>query len=252
LEHVVYVFEGFQLDVTRRRLSSSGGVVLPLSARSMDSLLLLVANAGQTVDRRRLTETVWPGAVVEDHHLNQSILAIRRVLGEPGDSERYIRTVPGRGYCFACPVHMHTREYAGAELPTPLSFARRVALTVAAIAPVACLLAVGVMYVPAPVQDADVDAEPSLVLRLRGTHPVSPTALADCLAGEPDLQLEVSVQLVRKGAAGSLWSGQYVASQQDLLSLPAAGGGGCDALAAPRQAALAVDAAASAAAITSR
>ncbi|HYP79079.1 MAG TPA: winged helix-turn-helix domain-containing protein, partial [Steroidobacteraceae bacterium] len=172
MEQVVYVFEGFQLDVTRRRLSSSGGVVLPLGARAMDCLLLLVANAGQTVVRRRLTETVWPGTVVEGHHLNQSILAIRRVLGERGGSERYIRTVPGHGYCFVCPVQMHTRENAGTALPNPLSFARRLALTMAAIAPVACLLAVGVMYVPASVQDADVDAEPSLVLRLRGTHPV--------------------------------------------------------------------------------
>ena len=254
VEHVVYVFEGFHLDVTRRRLSSSGGVVLPLSSRAMDSLLLLVANAGQLVEKRRLMETVWPAAVVEDNNLNQCILAIRKVLGETGGSNRYIMTVPGRGYCFVCPVHTQTRENADAETVTQLSFARRLALTAAAVAPVACLLAVGVLYVPAPARGPDAETEPSLVLRLRGAPAVSPAALADCLALEPGLHLEVSVQLVREGADGAIWSGRYTAGQQDLLSLqePAdPAGGSCDALAA-RQPARAVDAAASAAAVTLR
>ncbi len=48
----------------------------------MDTLLLLVANAGKLVDKRLLMETVWPNAVVEDNNLNQCIGAIRKVLGE--------------------------------------------------------------------------------------------------------------------------------------------------------------------------
>jgi DNA-binding winged helix-turn-helix (wHTH) protein len=255
VEHVVYVFEGFHLDITRRRLSSSGGVVLPLSSRAMDSLLLLVANAGHVVEKRRLMETVWPTAVVEDNNLNQCILAIRKALGETAGSNRYIMTVPGRGYCFVCPVQTQTRENADTEPDTPLSFARRMALTAAGVAPVACLLAVGILYAPGSTQDPDAAAEPSLVLRLRGANAVSPAALADCLALEPEMRLEVSVRLVRNGTAGALWSGQYVADQQDLLSLqePAdPAGGACAALDEPRQAARAVDAAAAAAAITSR
>ena len=145
MEHVVYVFEGFRLDVTRRRLSSSGGVVLPLSARAMDSLLLLTANAGQLVEKRRLMETVWPAAVVRDNNLNQCIFAICKALGETAGSNRYILTVPGCGYRFVSPLRMQMRENADTEPDTPLSFARRMVLTAAAVAPVACLLIVGVL-----------------------------------------------------------------------------------------------------------
>jgi DNA-binding winged helix-turn-helix (wHTH) protein len=110
VQHTVYVFDGFHLDVTRRKLISSGGLVRPLKARAMDALLLLVANAGQTVEKRLLMETVWPSAIVEDNNLNQCVLAIRKALGEAAGSNRYVMTVPGRGYRFVCPVREMTQE----------------------------------------------------------------------------------------------------------------------------------------------
>jgi DNA-binding winged helix-turn-helix (wHTH) protein len=110
VQHTVYVFDGFHLDVTRRKLISSGGLVRPLNARAMDALLLLVANAGQLVEKRCLMDAVWPAAVVEDNNLNQCILAIRKALGETGGSNRYVMTVPGRGFRFVCPVRTVTQE----------------------------------------------------------------------------------------------------------------------------------------------
>lgn len=209
----------------------------------MDSLMLLVANAGQLVEKRRLMETVWPGTVVEDNNLNQCILAIRKVLGEATGSNRYIKTVPGRGYLFVCPVRMQTRENADSDSAAGLSLARRLGLTVAAVAPVACLLVTGLLYVPEGAQ-GPAHTEPNLVLRLRAAHAASPSALADCLAREPGLHLEVSVHLVREGSGGALWSGKYVAGQQDLLSLQEAArpaGRSCDELVALQQASIAAE-----------
>lgn len=108
--HTVYLFDRYQLDVTRRQLVSAGGLVLPLNSRAMEALLLLVENAGQVVDRRRLMQTVWPCTVVEDNNLNQCILAIRRALGESAGANRYVMTVQGRGFCFVCPVHRRIQE----------------------------------------------------------------------------------------------------------------------------------------------
>jgi DNA-binding winged helix-turn-helix (wHTH) protein len=110
VQHTVYVFDGFHLDVTRRKLISSGGLVRPLNSRAMDALLLLVVNAGQMVEKRSLMEAVWPSAIVEDNNLNQCILAIRKALGEVAGSNRYVMTVPGRGYRFVCPVRVVTQE----------------------------------------------------------------------------------------------------------------------------------------------
>lgn len=110
VQHTVYVFDGFHLDVTRRKLATSGGLVRPLNTRAMDVLLLLVANAGQLVEKRSLMDAVWPAAIVEDNNLNQCVLAIRKALGESAGSNRYVMTVPGRGYRFVCPVHAVTQE----------------------------------------------------------------------------------------------------------------------------------------------
>lgn len=110
MQHTVYLFEGFQLDVTRRKLSTAGGLVLPLSSRAMDALLLLVANAGELVEKRRLMETIWPNAVVEENNLNQCILAVRKALGETAGSNRFVMTVPGRGYRFVSPVRRIVQE----------------------------------------------------------------------------------------------------------------------------------------------
>lgn len=116
VQHTVYLFEGFQLDVTRRKLSTVGGMVQPLNSRAMDALLLLVANAGELVEKRRLMETIWPRTVVEENNLNQCILAIRKALGETAGSNRFVMTEPGRGYRFVSPVRRIVQE---SELEPP-------------------------------------------------------------------------------------------------------------------------------------
>jgi len=110
LQHTVYLFDRFRLDVTRRKLLSASGLVLPLHSRAMEALLLLVANAGEVIERRRLMQAIWPHTVVEDNNLNQCILAIRKALGEVAGSNQFVMTVPGRGFCFVCPVHLRIQE----------------------------------------------------------------------------------------------------------------------------------------------
>lgn len=119
MHHIVYLFDRFQLDVTRRKLVSAGGLVLPLNSRAMEALLVLVANAGEIVERRRLMQAVWPDRIVEDNNLNQCILAIRKALGEAAGSNRFVMTVPGRGFCFVCPVRRRIQESEEESLASP-------------------------------------------------------------------------------------------------------------------------------------
>ena len=121
MQHVVYLFDRFQLDVTRRKLLSAGGLVQPLNSRAMEALLVLVANAGQVVDKRRLMQAIWPDTIVEDNNLNQCILAIRKALGETAGSNQFVMTVQGRGFCFVCPVHRRLQESSD---PAPAAPAR--------------------------------------------------------------------------------------------------------------------------------
>jgi TolB-like protein/DNA-binding winged helix-turn-helix (wHTH) protein/Flp pilus assembly protein TadD len=95
-----YVFEGFRLDLARRRLTDPDGRTLPLPARAYDVLAHLVENRARVVSKDELLRTVWSRVVVEENNLNQAIYNIRKVLGDSRDTPRFIVTVAGRGYQF--------------------------------------------------------------------------------------------------------------------------------------------------------
>lgn len=95
-----YVFEGFRLDLARRRLTDPEGRALSLSARAYDVLVHLVENRTRVVSKDELMRAVWSRVVVEENNLNQAIYNIRKVLGDSRESPRFIVTVAGRGYQF--------------------------------------------------------------------------------------------------------------------------------------------------------
>src|SRR5512145_1958887 len=99
-----YEFDGFRIDVARRRLLNRAGAVVELPARAFDTLLYLVEHRGEDLSKDRLMKAVWPHAVVEENNLNQAISALRRAFGDTRDEPRYLITVRGRGYRFIAAV----------------------------------------------------------------------------------------------------------------------------------------------------
>jgi DNA-binding winged helix-turn-helix (wHTH) protein/tetratricopeptide (TPR) repeat protein len=87
-----------------RRLLLRGGEAVPLTPKAFETLLLLVRRQGEVLDKRELMETLWPDTAVEENNLNQNISALRRVFGEARGENRFIATVPGKGYCFTADV----------------------------------------------------------------------------------------------------------------------------------------------------
>src|SRR5262249_22063674 len=65
---------------------------------------VLVERSGVPVSKQALMEAAWPGLAVEDSNLVVQIAALRRVLGEEPGGERWIETLPRRGYRFVGPV----------------------------------------------------------------------------------------------------------------------------------------------------
>src|SRR6185295_11376845 len=102
---LVYEFGEFQVDATQRLLRSRvDGAPVPLTSKAFETLLYLVEHSGELVDKATLMKAIWPNVVVEENNLNQSIMALRRVLGESPDEHRFIVTVPGRGFQFVAGV----------------------------------------------------------------------------------------------------------------------------------------------------
>jgi TolB-like protein/DNA-binding winged helix-turn-helix (wHTH) protein/class 3 adenylate cyclase/predicted ATPase len=92
------------------RLDTHNGVLLhrgepvALGRRAVALLRALVERPGALVSKDALIEAAWPGQAVEDSNLPVQIAALRRALGEAPGGERWIETMPRRGYRFIGPV----------------------------------------------------------------------------------------------------------------------------------------------------
>jgi DNA-binding winged helix-turn-helix (wHTH) protein/TolB-like protein/Tfp pilus assembly protein PilF len=98
-----YEFGPFQIDRLNHALRRDGKNI-PLKPKVFDTLLLLVENHGRVVDKDEMLQRLWPDTVVEESNLSQNVYLLRRVLEEETDGQRYIETVPKRGYRFVATV----------------------------------------------------------------------------------------------------------------------------------------------------
>ena len=110
----VLSFGPFELSIANRLLTNHAKVV-PLGARAMDLLIVLVEQANKVVGRRTLIERVWPERGAEQVSLRVHISALRKALDQSDPGRRYIANIPGRGYSFVVPVT--SRASQGAENP---------------------------------------------------------------------------------------------------------------------------------------
>jgi TolB-like protein/DNA-binding winged helix-turn-helix (wHTH) protein/Tfp pilus assembly protein PilF len=102
-----YSFGPFRLDSAEGRLVR-GGEPIPLTPKAIETLLVLVGNAGHLTEKEELLRRVWPDAFVEEATVAKNISTLRKALGDSTESEEYIQTVPKRGYRFVARVERGT------------------------------------------------------------------------------------------------------------------------------------------------
>jgi DNA-binding winged helix-turn-helix (wHTH) protein/TolB-like protein/tetratricopeptide (TPR) repeat protein len=98
-----YQFDAFELDPVRRVLLREDKPIA-LKPKVFETLLVLVRNSGRVMDKDQLMQQVWPDTVVEEVNLAHNISVLRKALGQKADENRFIITVPGRGYGFVAEV----------------------------------------------------------------------------------------------------------------------------------------------------
>jgi len=94
-----YAFGPFRLDISAEILFR-GAEPLPIGRRAVALLRTLIENTGVPVSRDALIEAAWPGLAVGEANLSVQIAALRKVLGEEPGAEKWIETLPRRGYRF--------------------------------------------------------------------------------------------------------------------------------------------------------
>jgi predicted ATPase/class 3 adenylate cyclase len=99
----IHALGPFRLD-TEEGLLFRGRAPVALGRRAIALLRILVERPGALVSKDALIEAGWSGRVVEESNLPAQIAALRRVLGAAPGGDRWIETMPGRGYRFIGPV----------------------------------------------------------------------------------------------------------------------------------------------------
>lgn len=134
LSSCVYEFGRFRLSPAERLLARDGEPV-PLTPKAFETLVVLVERSGHLVEKDELMRRLWASVHVEESNLTNNIWVLRKALGERQDGERYIETVPKRGYRFVGKVkelvsedyEVAASEVAASEVATSEVGAPRVA-----------------------------------------------------------------------------------------------------------------------------
>jgi DNA-binding winged helix-turn-helix (wHTH) protein/TolB-like protein/tetratricopeptide (TPR) repeat protein len=99
----VLEFGPYRID-REQRLLTKGSSITPLAPKVFDLLLVLAESGGRTLTKESLLKTLWPDSFVEEGSLTRNISTLRKVLGESQEDQKYITTVPKRGYRFVAQV----------------------------------------------------------------------------------------------------------------------------------------------------
>jgi len=92
-------FENVKLDAGRRELLRDGAPVA-VEPQVFDLLLYLVENRDRVVSKDDVLNVVWRGRIVSESTLTTRINAARKALGDSGEEQRLIRTLPRKGFRF--------------------------------------------------------------------------------------------------------------------------------------------------------
>ena len=241
----LYSFEGFLLDAAEGVLLREGqpsAPPVPLTPKMFGTLLALVRRAGHVVKKEELLDEVWPDSSVEEGNLNVTVFMLRNALGREDGGQKFIKTVPRRGYSFVAPVR-EVEDGDGGRADAPRPAARDKKVVSLAVLP---LLNESPDRLPEYLSDGltesiinNLSQMPAVRVLARGTafryKGLDPLVVARAcdvravLTGrirqKDDNTLVISAELVetdlKRDSGWQLWGGHYESPTADTLKLQA-------------------------------
>ncbi|VIO75653.1 Transcriptional regulator HilA [Bradyrhizobium ivorense] len=123
-----YQFEEFALDTDRRELQR-GSDVVSIAPQVFDLLEHLIRNRERVVSKDDLIKAVWNGRIVSEAALTTRLNAVRAAIGDSGEAQRLIKTLPRKGFRFVGPVRELPMSAGAAITDRPAEPPRPAALT---------------------------------------------------------------------------------------------------------------------------
>ena len=94
-----YLFEEYAFDTDRRELHR-GADVVSVAPQVFDLLDYLIRNRERVVSKDDLINAIWNGRIVSDAALTTRLNVARSAIGDSGEEQRLIKTLPRKGFRF--------------------------------------------------------------------------------------------------------------------------------------------------------
>lgn len=91
--------DDYELDVERRELRHAQ-LPIHVEPQVFDLLVYLIQNRDRVVSKDDIITSIWAGRIVSESTLSSRINAVRMAVGDRGDDQKLIRTIPRKGLRF--------------------------------------------------------------------------------------------------------------------------------------------------------
>ncbi len=126
---MIFEFSDVRIDSELQEFVRNGKTIT-VQPQVLELLIFLATNPDRVVSKDELIDAVWDGRAISDSALNARINAARKAVGDNGDKQNIIKTVPRRGYRFVAALSdpvldsnsVQTPERASAPSLTVLPF----------------------------------------------------------------------------------------------------------------------------------
>jgi TolB-like protein/Flp pilus assembly protein TadD len=115
-----YLFEEYAFDTDRREIYR-GTDVVSVTPQVFDLLDYLIHNRERVVSKDDLINAIWNGRAVSDAALTTRLNAARTAIGDSGEEQRLIKTLPRKGYRFVGRVQEAQRPAGAIAADTPIA-----------------------------------------------------------------------------------------------------------------------------------
>ena len=96
---MLYLFEDFVLDTDKRELRR-GADAVSVAPQVFDVLDYLIHSRERVVSKDDLVTAIWEGRIISDAALTTCLKAVRSAIGDSGEGQRLIKTLPRKGFRF--------------------------------------------------------------------------------------------------------------------------------------------------------